>query len=70
LINGNIYRWDVKSYGYDANGQIIVSSASENWEFTYTANDIIDGQITDVSPLTNPFDLDAWYTVVLKNSLQ
>ncbi|MBU4453403.1 right-handed parallel beta-helix repeat-containing protein, partial [Patescibacteria group bacterium] len=70
LINGNIYRWDVKSYGYDANGQIIVSSASENWEFTYNANNIIDGQITDVSPLTDPFDLDAWYTtnVYVKNT--
>ena len=34
------------------------------------ANNIIDGQITDVSPLTNPFDLDAWYTanVYVKNT--
>jgi hypothetical protein len=34
------------------------------------ANDIIDGQITDISPLTDPFDLDAWYTtnVYVKNT--
>jgi len=32
-------------------------------------NNIIDGQITDVSPLTDPFDLDAWYStnVYVKN---
>jgi len=62
LISGNTYRWYVRGYGFDANGQIIAESDSEDWEFTYNANNIIDGDITNVSPLTDPFTLDTQYT--------
>jgi hypothetical protein len=70
LTTGYNYSWKVVTRGYDSNGNWITYSMSEDWQFTYIANDIIDGQITDVSPLTDPFDLDAWYTtnVYVKNT--
>jgi len=48
LISGNTYRWYVRNYGFDANGQIIASSDSEDWEFTYTGSPVESPTVTTV----------------------
>ncbi len=35
LVPGNIYRWYVRTYGYDLDGNLIAISQSEDWCFDY-----------------------------------
>jgi hypothetical protein len=35
LVPGNNYRWSIRTYGYDNNGNWVASSQSETWEFSY-----------------------------------
>ena len=41
LIPGNTYRWYIRTYGYDNNGNWVASSDSETWEFNYGGESIV-----------------------------
>jgi hypothetical protein len=41
LIPGHNYRWYIRTYGYDNNGNWVASSHSETWEFSYDGPAIV-----------------------------
>jgi hypothetical protein len=41
LIPGNTYRWYIRTYGYDNNGNYVSSSYSETWEFDYDGESVV-----------------------------
>ena len=52
LIPGNNYKWKVGTNGLNSNGQIVATSMSQEWEFTYTGTSVGSPTVTTLEVYT------------------